>query len=213
MPRVRNQRPTNVEYYRRNREQEIFRVRARQAGTTEMLREWRQVPCADCGGRFEPHQMDFDHREPAMKAFALMSGRAALKPRKVLLAEAAKCDVVCANCHAIRSQRQAVKRWAQGGPGTSRRIVEKRAYWRMQARALLRLRSVACQDCQGTFSPFSMEFDHRDPTTKAQRVMAMVGRAGMQRILEEAAKCDVVCANCHRMRTFVRRQGVELERE
>ncbi len=95
MVRVRNQRPTNVDYYRRNREQEIFRVRARQAGTTEMLREWRRVPCAACGGRFEPHQMDFDHRDPATKLFNLMTGRAMLMSTAKLRAEAEKCDVVC----------------------------------------------------------------------------------------------------------------------
>jgi hypothetical protein len=163
MPRIRNQRPTNVDYYRRNREQENFRVRARQAGTTEMLREWRRVPCADCGGRFEPYQMDFDHRDPTMKTFTLMSGRASLKSQDNLVAEAAKCDVVCANCDAVRSQKQHAQRWAQGGFGVSRRIAEKRRYWRTQAAELLRLRSVQCPDCQGIFSPFSMEFDHRDP--------------------------------------------------
>jgi hypothetical protein len=212
VPRPRNQRPTNVDYYRRNREQEIFRVRARQHGTTEMLREWRQVPCADCGGRFEPHQMDFDHRDPSTKEFTLMSSRAGLMPLERLVAEAAKCDVVCANCHAVRSQRQAASRWKGGGPGTSRYIDHSRRRWRAQARALLELRSVPCQDCQQRYSPYSMEFDHRDPATKSQRVMAMVGRSGMQRILAEVAKCDVVCANCHRMRTY-RRRELQNERE
>jgi hypothetical protein len=36
-------------------------------------------------------------------------------------------------------------------------------------------------------------------------VTRMIGRAGTQRILEEVAKCDTVCANCHRLRTFLRR--------
>jgi hypothetical protein len=39
-----------------------------------------------------------------------------------------------------------------------------------------------------------MDFDHRDPSSKVMRVTAMVGRAGIQRILAEAAKCDIVCA-------------------
>jgi predicted Zn-ribbon and HTH transcriptional regulator len=213
MPRVRNQRPTNVDYYRRNRGREIFRVRVRQVGTVEMLREMRAMPCADCGERFEPHQMDFDHRDPTSKSFTIMSGRASLKSRDVLLAEVAKCDVVCANCHAVRSQRQSARRWENGGFGTSPRIDEKRRHWRSQAQTLRGFRSVPCQDCGGVFSPYAMEFDHRDPGSKSQRVMAMIGRAGMQRILDEVAKCDVVCANCHRMRTFRRRESAHFERE
>src|SRR3990172_413073 len=210
MPRVRNQRPTNVDYYRRNREQEIFRVRARQAGTTEMLREWRQVPCADCGGRFEPHQMDFDHRDPSTKLFTLMTGRAQLMSTGRLRNEAAKCDVVCANCHAVRTQR----RWQQRRPvGASKYLERKRRNWRWHARVLLVLRAVPCQDCQRTYSPYSMEFDHRDPPEKYQGVTRMVGRASLRRIMEEVAKCDVVCANCHRMRTFRRRAGALTERE
>jgi hypothetical protein len=58
-----------------------------------------------------------------------------------------------------------------------------------------------------------MEFDHREAGSKTQAVTRMVGRAGTGRIVAEAAKCDVVCANCHRMRTFRRREGAILERE
>jgi hypothetical protein len=51
-----------------------------------------------------------------------------------------------------------------------------------------------------------MDFDHRDPTAKRSGVTRMVGRATSRAILAEAAKCDIVCANCHRARTFERRQ-------
>lgn len=204
MPQKRDQRAANADWYRRNRDQEIFRVRVRQDGTREMLREWRQVPCADCGGRFEPHQMDFDHRDPSTKSFNLMSGRSMLMSTAKLRAEAAKCDVVCANCHAVRTQ----KKWQQARPiGMSRYIDRKRRNWRAHAAALLELRRSPCPDCLGTFSPYSMEFDHRDPADKHADVTQMVGRAGLKRIMVEAAKCDVVCANCHRMRTFVRREA------
>lgn len=210
MPQKRDQRAANADWYRRNRDQEIFRVRVRQDGTREMLREWRQVPCADCGGRFEPHQMDFDHRDPSTKLFTLMTGRAMLMATAKLRAEAAKCDIVCANCHAVRTQ----KNWVRRRPvGTSRYIDRKRLEWRSHAKALLELRAAPCHDCHRTYSPFSMEFDHRDARTKVQEVTRMVGRASLQRILEEVAKCDVVCANCHRMRTFRRREAELTERE
>ncbi len=47
--------------------------------------------------------MEFDHRDPETKLFALTSSRAMLKPREELLAEIAKCDIVCANCHRART--------------------------------------------------------------------------------------------------------------
>src|SRR2546422_9407215 len=45
-----------------------------------------------------------------------------------------------------------------------------------------------------------------DGSSKRGLVTRMIGRAGRERILAEAAKCDVVCGNCHRMRTYTRRQ-------
>jgi hypothetical protein len=35
----------------------------------------------------------------------------------------------------------------------------------------------------------------------------MIGRAGDAAIMAEAAKCDIVCANCHRARTVKLRDG------
>jgi hypothetical protein len=211
MPRVRNQRPTNVDYYWRNREQEIFRVRARQVGTMEMLREWRQVPCTDCGGRFEPHQMDFDHREPDSKSFHLLTGRAMLMSTKRLMAEVEKCDVVCANCHRLRTQARRLAQPSKGNykaPSQARRA----ALWKMQSDLLTALRQVPCADCGGSFPKAAMDFDHRDPATKKYTVSRMLLRASIDEIRAEAAKCDVVCANCHRMRTYLRRLGAP-ERE
>jgi DNA-binding transcriptional regulator YdaS (Cro superfamily) len=207
MPRKRNQRPKNVRYYAANRASEIERVRRRQVATTAFLRSLRDVPCADCGGRFERHQMDFDHREPSEKSFTLCSGRAALKSRDQIMAEALKCDVVCVNCHRLRSRRRHRARLALRVPAVSPRIESQRMRWRYHADLLDQLRSVPCADCGGRFAQCSMDFDHRDPLMKVARVPSLIGRAGVARILAEAAKCDIVCANCHRLRTFKRREG------
>jgi hypothetical protein len=50
-----------------------------------------------------------------------------------------------------------------------------------------------------------LDFDHR-PGTKKLFGVATGFRFGVQTLLDEIAKCDVVCANCHRMR-HVRRKG------
>ena len=201
-----SQRPANVAYYRRNRDLELARVRVRQAGTVELLRGLRDRPCLDCGSTFEPHQMDFDHRDGAMKRFRVTSGGAMLRPTSALLDEVAKCDVVCANCHRIRTQRRHEAR-ARQPRGTSRYLDRKRRYWRDPARLLDELRDRPCADCGGRFPSCAMDFDHRDPSSKRSAVTQMIGRSGTARILEEVEKCDIVCANCHRLRTFRRRSG------
>lgn len=66
--------------------------------------------------------------------------------------------------------------------------------------ALMELRKGPCSDCCGIFDPFVMEFDHRDPATKVFS-MANYGTRSLKRVKEELAKCDLVCANCHKLRT------------
>jgi len=46
-----------------------------------------------------------------------------------------------------------------------------------------------------------MDFDHRDPNVKVDHVASMLS-AGVNKLEAEIAKCDVVCANCHRIRTY-----------
>ena len=59
-----------------------------------------------------------------------------------------------------------------------------------------------CIDC-GERDPVVLEFDHlRD---KSFCIGLELTRRKWQDILDEIAKCEVVCANCHRRRTAVRR--------
>lgn len=210
----RDQRPANTSYYARHRDEEIKRVRTRQRATVVFLRELRARPCQDCGQAFAPHQMDFDHREPAHKSFRVTGGAASLATVSTSRAEVAKCDIVCANCHRIRTARvNRARSVAQGHQGVSAGLDRKRAVWRAQARLLDELRDVPCADCGGRFPSCAMDFDHRVDTIKAFTVTRMVGRSGTPRILAEIAKCDIVCANCHRVRTLVRRDGESCGRE
>jgi hypothetical protein len=206
----RSQRAANVAYYWRNRDLEIQRVRLRQDGTVHMLRELRRVPCADCGGQFEPYQMEFDHRDPSTKLFNLMTGRAMLMSQKKLLAEAAKCDVVCVNCHRLRTTAasRTKQRPVRNKPSDQR----KAARWKLHSDLLDHLRNRPCLDCGGVFPPCAMDFDHRVPAAKRFVVSRMRARATIEEILAEVAKCDIVCGNCHRLRTH-RRLEARFERE
>lgn len=69
-------------------------------------------------------------------------------------------------------------------------------------KALRELKTGAgCADCHEK-DPIVLEFDHRDRTAK-RFDLGDATRLGMSltKLLDEAAKCDVVCANCHRRRT------------
>ena len=68
------------------------------------------------------------------------------------------------------------------------------------------LKSGPCTDCGQTFSPCAMEWDHRDPATK-EFTIGQTRTLAKDRVLAEIAKCDLVCANCHRMREHQRKTG------
>ncbi len=61
-------------------------------------------PCMDCGVWYPPYVMQWDHRDPATKEFTI--GATARKAWGKVVAEVAKCDLVCANCHAIRTHER-----------------------------------------------------------------------------------------------------------
>lgn len=69
------------------------------------------------------------------------------------------------------------------------------------------LKSLPCTDCKVSYPPYVMDHDHRDPLLKTGNVSEMVKTPGIpwERVLEEVSKCDLVCANCHRIRTHQRK--------
>lgn len=49
-----------------------------------------------------------------------------------------------------------------------------------------------------------MDFDHIDPTTKIRCVGNYV--TSRKKVYQEIEKCELVCSNCHRIRTYNRKQ-------
>ena len=60
--------------------------------------------CVDCGYREHPAALQFDHRDRATKLFTIAKGLT--RSKRAILAEIAKCDVRCANCHVVRSVQE-----------------------------------------------------------------------------------------------------------
>ena len=70
-----------------------------------------------------------------------------------------------------------------------------------KARIIQAAKDCPCIDCGITYPSFIMHFDHRNPSQKFRNVSAMATYSE-KRIRMEIAKCDVVCANCHGLRTL-----------
>jgi hypothetical protein len=69
-----------------------------------MWMDWlKDQPCMDCGGKFPPCAMEFDHVRGEKK---FQIGPGILRSIKSLLDEIDKCDIVCSNCHHIRTDRR-----------------------------------------------------------------------------------------------------------
>ena len=61
-----------------------------------------------------------------------------------------------------------------------------------------------CADCGYNQHPVALQFDHL-PGQEKTRALARMKTCGRERLLIEIAKCEVVCANCHAIRTYNRR--------
>lgn len=67
-----------------------------------------------------------------------------------------------------------------------------------------------CADCGYADHPAALEFDHLPGMVKSFNIGEKVGTYSLSRIMEELEKCEVVCANCHAIRTEARRIRVEV---
>lgn len=69
------------------------------------------------------------------------------------------------------------------------------------------LKKIPCMDCGNSYDPICMDFDHlSDKTMSVSKLSSQP--YSLERINNEISKCEIVCSNCHRIRTKNRRLGV-----
>ncbi len=88
-----------------------------------------------------------------------------------------------------------------------RRTVNQRAYRDKMRKFVADLKDVPCADCGQSYPHYVMDFDHLEDVEKLGNIADMAMGASMVKLLEEIEKCEVVCANCHRIRTWNRSHG------
>ena len=70
-------------------------------------------------------------------------------------------------------------------------------------------RNQPCADCRGRFPTYVMEFDHVMGVKRAN-VGSISKFKSYKALQDEIERCEVVCANCHRVREFKRIHGIDL---
>lgn len=79
--------------------------------------------------------------------------------------------------------------------------VSKVRRWQLRQQEKIRAikEATPCARCGELFPYFVTDFHHRDPKTKLFKINeTQRSTKAWQRVLDEIAKCDLLCSNCHR---------------
>ena len=107
----------------------------------------------------------------------------------------------CYNAYHV-SRRQANKKAHKAHRETVKRNTLEKREWVQSLK-----HNKQCSACGLAYPHWVMDFDHRPGEVKVAGIARMYQNYGRKTILEEIAKCDLVCSNCHRDRTYHRRHS------
>ena len=173
------------EHRRRRRNQKTYRYQKKRRKTIKAaLVAQRGGRCQDCGYMGVLAVFEFHHRDASSKEFGIGNFTGALAR---LLAEAEKCDLLCANCHRLR---HALSGLVPVRPEAAVRRDRK-------ARAVAHMGG-SCFGCGQRFSDRVFEFHHRDGREKDFGISEDGIARSWEKTVAELGKCVMLCANCHR---------------
>ena len=93
-------------HYERHKPDYLARNTKNKHEKRDFIRQYKEFHgCMDCGGKFPYFVLDLDHRDPSLKKYA-MNRVHLVGSWDQMVEELNKCDVVCSNCHRIRSHEK-----------------------------------------------------------------------------------------------------------
>lgn len=105
-------------------------------------------------------------------------------------------------------QKHAYKAYYDSAPNEKERLYNKNSDDKKIKRDLIQqAKDVPCNDCGIKYPYYVMDFDHRIPSQKSFTIASNISKYSLDQIKNEISKCDIVCANCHRIRTHVFHTG------
>lgn len=109
----------------------------------------------------------------------------------------------------LQRQKDAQKRWyAKNKKKVMARVSENTKGYRVRNKEYVRTlkEQTPCKDCGNFYKHYQMDFDHIEE--KKFNISQMIKESrSIDSIQKEMNKCELVCANCHRERTWNRLKG------
>lgn len=102
---------------------------------------------------------------------------------------------VCKNCDRLSKQAYYQKYKKQINQKQNIKRAEQLAWFRSLKAGL------KCIRC-GFDNPAALDFHHRDASQKLFTISGRVRSTSRENIIQEIAKCDVLCSNCHRIEHY-----------
>lgn len=164
----------------------------------DLIKKIKDNPCCDCGKRFESCVMDFDHRDQKTKKRGIAIISNGCYSVEILNEELKKCDLVCACCHRNRTYELWQKSKSQNKRAYPSREIKKQFIDNLKT-------GKPCADCNQIFNTWQMDFDHIKDQKKFKVSDIPKTKCSFEEIIEEVNKCELVCVNCHRIRTQLRK--------
>jgi hypothetical protein len=106
---IQKRRECHKRYYLKNKKNYILKNKRRRKGLIDFVINFKQNPCMDCGVKYPHYVMDFDHRD-ANSEIATINAMINFHSysKEKILKEIEKCDLVCANCHRMRTHKKII---------------------------------------------------------------------------------------------------------
>lgn len=158
-------------------------------------------PCVVCG-EDNIHTLEFDHVDPNSKTDSISRMAAIPKNYATIEAELAKCQVLCTCCHRKKTASEQLRYNVLTDESTWKESKNRYYKSRIVKQLLKYLEGKSCVQC-GECDPVALDFDHLDPSIKHDTISNMISSChSWAKIERELNKCQVLCANCHKLKTL-----------
>lgn len=103
-----------------------------------------------------------------------------------------------AKCIVVGCDNEINGKGAHGYCSSHYKSYVRRDFWE----TVIEKKGGVCQRCGRAYHAVVFDLHHRDKSQKSFTVSVGIGRLSKGKLMDEAEKCDLLCANCHRMEHF-----------